>query len=127
MKSVVIAYIAGMMDGEGSIFISKQSGLYCQLHIQISNTNLFLLEKIKEMLSFLSVKSYIVKSGNNVKKDKPWKQGWKLLINKKKNQYFFLELIEPYLIDKQKQARLVLKYSLKNIYDEIKELNKRGI
>jgi hypothetical protein len=131
-------YISGIVDGEGTISITKYNNINNSYRpdVLIPNTNLNLLKYIRD----------ISKIGYIYERPKQ-KDNWKIcyIYRLRKHEYKkFLIPILPYLIIKKRQAELVLQYvSLRkghkyypltieeievreNIYDEIKPLNERG-
>ena len=135
------AYIAGIFDGEGTccLALSKTTQLHhsqCyQPNVCISNTSKSLLESIRRDL-WLG----LVDDGRQEKEQ--WKRGYKLYF--RQHQIVpFLALILPYLRLKKRQAELLIEFcSLKArgtqvtdeaiarrraIYNELAELNKRGV
>ena len=110
MKRTDLAYLAGILDGEGSISIHKhkdknsQLGYYYQLVINVANTNEWLINWIH--LNF---------GGNIYKKRmlaKHYKQVylWSASSNQAKT---LLELILPYLRLKKAQADIALQFQAK--------------
>lgn len=103
-----IYYIAGFIDGEGCISITKTkkrmaggSPRYFP-YLAISNTNLYILEMLKEKYPIgRKIREVLRKEGNRQCYSVRW-DGNELRR--------FLEDIEPYLIEKKKQAQLVLKF-----------------
>ncbi len=57
MKDIDLAYIAGLVDGEGCIMITKENRLYTEakhgyrfwLQVKITNTNKAVLEWVKDL------------------------------------------------------------------------------
>jgi hypothetical protein len=91
-----LAYVAGLFDGEGCVNLSRnRSG--CFVRVFLTNTNLELLERLKE--SF----------GGDIKKlsgrKKGWKQAyvWRLSWSKAVS---FLDSIQPWLLNKWRQAEV---------------------
>lgn len=141
LSEVEKAYLAGLVDGEGHIGLAlgKKTKSYhnetYMPNITITNTNLSLLTWIKETTSLGFI--FLDSNSRNIK----WKTKgcWKLRTNE---QIVFLRSILPYLVIKKLQAELLIEFhSLleervlseekiilrKVIYEELMELNKRGI
>lgn len=143
MRVEVKAYIAGIMDGEGCFQIRRAkdknmvNGYRFSLGFRITSTN-------KEVLEF--VKYYF---GGNIGEHKlnnnkgKWKKAWRYDITCKK-AFNLLQNIYPYLIIKEKQANVMVKFQKtitnntkpipeelwekrKNLKLEINKLNKRGL
>ncbi|HEY5631631.1 MAG TPA: LAGLIDADG family homing endonuclease [Nitrososphaeraceae archaeon] len=133
------SYIAGFIDGEGSIFISctkrKSKWLDYSPMLCITNSNKEVLEWIKKMLD----RGVITKS--STRKNIKWKTCYSYIKNGV-GLLPILNLIIPYLKVKKKQAELLRQFILLrlerewgskfyskeeiDIYTELKKLNKRG-
>ena len=129
-------YIAGLLDGEGCIAILKNNNTYTQ-RVNISNTNKETLDWIQNRLGFGNVKPK-QQTGNR-------RQGYDWCTGDHEEIRQLIELVLPILRIKKKQALLILEFislgyaaggvgmtpriqahrSL--IYDEMAELNKRGL
>lgn len=97
-----LAYIAGLVDGEGHISVLfANSGNYF-LHVGITNTNLNVLKWIESILP----------TGIIYKKQKyaERKQGYELRWAKSLVSKEFLTLILPYLKIKREQAELAIEF-----------------
>lgn len=137
-----IGYIAGIIDGEGSICLHKcvwkdRNEVYYRPFIKIANTNLEMLVLIKNLLGCGSIKL------ERIKTDK-WKASHTLRFSANMIRSF-LPVISDCLVIKKQQALLVsqfLKFSnVRNgrnfksrnrdlyeyYYEEIKRLNMRGV
>lgn len=137
-----IGYIAGIIDGEGTICIAKctwadRKESYFRPMIKIANTNLEMLTSIKDMLGCGSINL------EQVKTDK-WKACHTLRFSANMIRTF-LPVIVDSLIIKKRQALLVidfLKFSNRSngrnfkslnrdlynhYYEEVKRLNTRGV
>jgi len=104
-----LAYIAGIIDGEGtiSVFRSRFSALGVQPFISVKNTN-------KELMDFLykEIGGHVRKD----KKDKPhYKDRWYWRINGFCDVYCLLKALQPYLIIKKKQAEKVMEICEKRL------------
>ena len=136
------AYLAGIIDGEGSIGLYKiktyraRRGFTWKPTIQISNTNILLFDWIRKYLGFGSFARYKGHKENN--KDRlVWRIGGSYSVIR------LLKEVFPYLLLKKKHAILLTKatrilkhysrhYSnkydikLEEIYQEMKLLNRKG-
>jgi intein/homing endonuclease len=128
-----LAYLAGIVDGEGCIYICKnKSNSEYTKRIVISNTNLELINKIKSMLEIEGIKSKIYRSGNNARNQHPnWKIGYGIYITDNENILKFMYKIIDYLIAKKKNAEIMIdllsnKISLNEAYEILRILNRRG-
>jgi len=141
------AYIAGFIDGEGTISISKTGYVstsgennYTTL-LRVGNTNKEVLETIRNWTGLGYVKIFSTKWSTERKNNKPlWK--WQMAANQMRE---LLPVILPYLLIKKRVAKLALellgdkprvrgrhvsqelreKYRI--IVKEAQELNQRGV
>ena len=95
-----IAYIAGLIDGEGSLHMSKR-GKMLTARINMVNTNEKMLIFIKDKLGGI-VNGPYNKGGN-------YKQ-WVWDISAYRGALLFLKLIEPYCIEKKPHIKLMVEY-----------------
>ncbi len=142
------AYLAGIVDGEGTISIhrnvTRRKGriyLAYQPQLTISNTDLPMLESLHVRFG-----GHIMKVSAPAKKH--WKQGY-LLCFRREEMVVLLPRVIPYLIGKRRKAEMLLEYMntrtkgvstgedgrfvgipltdrLKQIIAEIRKNNKRG-
>ena len=105
MKAVDLAYMAGIVDGEGCIaidrFTNKNLPSYCyRLKLRVTNTNHWLIEQLR--FSF----------GGNIKTIKPKgkeKESWEWYLAGERAS-FCLKLLLQYLCIKRPQAELGIKF-----------------
>ena len=111
INSITIGYMAGMIDGEGGVYLLKvkrNKGFTRFVpRIEIFNTN-------KEALAYLQKefgcgRLYPNHRGNWLSK----KPMWYLRILKLGEVHEVLKIVAPYLHIKKKKAELMLKYSAK--------------
>lgn len=134
-----LKYVAGLVDGEGSIFIHKQIDrrlrhyLY-YLRLAVSNTYRPILYLLKDQFGG-SIKEIIFPKDKNYKTAYIWALA-------SRSAFEFIKLIQPYLIIKKEQAKLATKFQkikTKNyhkgkrlafgddiLYLKMRGLNKRG-
>ena len=144
LTDLEIGYIAGIIDGEGWLGLVNRTdrrnkkNINCQTYLMIGNTN-------KKVLDWL-VK--ITKLGNI---SKPYDSEIKLSSNRKphwllrfspNDMRLLLPRIIPYLVIKKRQAEIIIEYLnmtfkgkhrteeeytiIMRLYDEIKQLNRKG-
>ncbi len=137
-----LAYIAGFVDGEGCISISKSSSRGSRNttygpNVDITNTNKEILLTIQKILRLGSLESQKRYSSKH-------KPAWNLDFKAGEAKQLLL-LIRPYLRLKKRQADLLLEFletsqhrnqfnpltveeaALRDVmYEEMRELNKRG-
>jgi len=103
LNSNTLAYIAGYFDGEGCIRIvqnKRDNGF--GIHVFITNTHKPFLERMKDFFGgTVSVRN---KSNENHRSIYQWR------ISNKKAANNFLKQIEPYLFEKQPQAKLAINF-----------------
>lgn len=133
------AYIAGIVDGEGTIEIQPQRDKYLRPRVHICNTYFSLIKWLGEVLG---AKVYMGRYAKNARKDL-----YIVYIGDSGRILALLIKIEPFLIVKRKQAILVMDfiqsrlkttgasgivnfvpYKLEEIkiYEELRNLNKRS-
>jgi len=142
MSEMQLSYLAGFVDGEGSIFgirekrSENRSGFGYTVHMSVGQCNLEILTAFREWSGLGSV--------TTVKRMQPHhKDQWKWVLTQKQAKLLLLQL-EPYLVLKKEQARLAiefieikekakaLNYSKNNseyehsVYEKLSELNHRG-
>jgi hypothetical protein len=107
-------YIAGIIDGEGTISLEKRKFSNVKIHpvISISNCSLELLYHIQKIIKCGTVR--LAKKANQ--KTRP---EYKLSINRISQIEGLLRVITPYLMLKRKQAEIVLEF--------ISRLRKKGL
>jgi hypothetical protein len=137
------AYIAGFIDGEGCITVVKNKkilsrhGFSFQVRIIITNSNLEVLETIKNYIGIGSLRENLKWCGYK----KNWKPIHRLEISSLKGKDLLREIL-PYLIVKREIAKNVINFPSRlggkeRTNDEfekqsnalliIRELNKRGL
>lgn len=113
MTEVELAYIAGFVDGEGSISIYRRAKDTYTPYLSVSNTNLEVLEYINHVLGDTG---YLIK----MKMPNPkHKTAWKLRFDSVKCNAI-LKLLLPYLRLKHRQAEMAI------IVADFQSANTRG-
>ena len=98
------AWLAGFIDGEGTITLyprNKRRG--CLPIVQIVNSNLTILESIRDMLGFGVMSRHVYETEN-------WKGSYTLSIRARSEVSVILEWVMPYLRLKKEQAELLKIY-----------------
>ena len=111
---VELAWLAGIVDGEGTIGIHRTNSKrykhpYLRPHFQIVNTDLRILEKARAIVTAITGRPH-----NLVVTNKPgngWKCGYRIAANTQIANVLLLPMLMPYLIGKREQAELVLEFS----------------
>ena len=100
-----LAWVAGIIDGEGSIFLTrstaKSSGKYYYPQVKICNCN---LKMIREVVRILGLPRKI----NKIKKVKDYHKQVYYIYYAANDTINVLKLVQPYLIAKQRQARICI-------------------
>lgn len=137
-----IGYIAGIIDGEGTICLSKcvwkhRNEAYFRPFIKIANTNLEMLTSVQKMIGCGTI---VLES---VKTDK-WKACYTIRLSANMIRSFLPAIVDSLIIKKQQALLLIdfLKFSNRSngrnykslnrdkynfYYEEIKRLNTRGV
>lgn len=143
MKKTEYAYVAGIVDGEGSIGIARSKtqemigGIRYEMYVTVSNTNEWVIQWLK--FNFGGSVSYVKSRAVN---QKPF-WCWRIQTRQAAS---FLRLVIPYLRIKQYHAQLALQFQdakrkrqqwipktkeerelEETQYYRIKQLNKRGL
>jgi len=107
MRKVDLAYVAGIVDGEGTICIhqdrAKSGKVYLQLRVDVTNTNEWLIQWLKFALGGHVDVSRRAERGKN------WKPAWRWSVSANQASAF-LKLIYPYLRLKKPQAEIAIKF-----------------
>ena len=106
--ATVLAYIAGIIDGEGCICIyttKRRTTTAGQMKVVVANTNRALLEFLK--LHF----GGSISARNNITYNPRSKQCFEWIVASRKALYL-LQFIEPYLRLKKLQAQVAVEYQL---------------
>ena len=148
LSNVERAYIAGIIDGEGSLYCRKVKSpankirpFFYRTELLVGNTNLALLEKIKEVVG--DGRIYKI---NRTHEKPTWSPIWHYKLHTQKLSQFLLQ-IKDFLIAKRTQAEILVRVSeineehrsgrrkfitsaseaeLEELYDKLRMLNKRG-
>lgn len=120
-----IGYIAGIIDGEGCIYISRpiiretcKSPIY-HTYISVTNTEMKLLEWLKSKIGGI-IRSIPTDKKSNVIRKPIWRWYCPITIIKE-----FCQLIHPYSIIKQRELELMIE--IRSTYQHKSEKGKRGV
>lgn len=129
-----LAYIAGFTDGEGTIALwMRREGRSLVPIVQVVNADIETLTWVKYTFDgYGSISKHVYEIEG-------WKNTWTYSIRAIKEVTEVLELLIPYLRSKSKHAELLLIYCKEHkygsgsptvvemsIYEDLKELNRRG-
>ena len=148
MKNGWIGWLAGIIDGEGTIGITRSNAKaykhpYLKPTFHISNTNTKILDKAEMIIRKIHpfTKVHITVTNRNVERQKT---GYRLSVDSQKDMIKILPVIIPYLIAKKEQATLLLDFCTRRVlrlkhswyefgdldqmqYQRCKEINRRGV
>ena len=120
-----IGYLAGIMDGEGTIHISKpitrnkdcKSGIY-QTYIAVTNTEIILLDWLKERIGGI-IRSIPTDKGSNIIRKPIWR--WYCPIVRITE---FCKLLIPHSVIKRRQFEIMME--IRSTYKQPSEKGKQG-
>lgn len=140
MSPAEAAYIAGLLDGEGTVCLAARKDKDCRNHffyprVQISNTSLDLLDRVLEITG----NGYVTRSSS----PEGQKPGYVWKIGARQARYILPQVL-PYLVLKRRQAEIVIqqgelleedrrcrrsdtRLAILALYNECRNLNKRGL
>jgi hypothetical protein len=105
-----ISWLAGFVDGEGSIGFDKiSSKKNCHVpHVTLTNCHKPTIERVSNILLGLGIRCWVVspKSRRNPK----WKQDWIVVVRGLRRTKPLLEFLIPHLFTKRQQAESVLEF-----------------
>lgn len=126
IQNIKIAWLAGIVDGEGSIGMKRtrdkrvgRSPLMYSPLIQITNCDFDLLNETENILDLLKIKYNHWKRIDS--RNSKWKDSGNVSINSYENCIKFLEILIPFLISKKKHAKILLSFCKMRI-----KINHRG-
>lgn len=115
-----LGYIAGILDGEGSITMAYASttGVYSPV-ITVSNTNRFMLETLLAE----TLLGGVYKKADKRRKSKNYKQGWAWHLGSVEDIHSLLSKVTKYMLVKRPEAELLLECCANRLagerYDEL--------
>ena len=107
MQERDLGWIAGIVDGEGTITICRISG-YMRPIVQVVNTNMSLLLEVQQIFAEIIGKKTRICMITRYKKHTL--DCYRIQVTKQFEVETILKTIKPYLIAKVEQARLVLDF-----------------
>ena len=116
-----IAWLTGLIDGEGSIglkvqkYMKGKSVFYVAPYIQVVNTHEATLAVVDRIFTDSSIGHYIDwprphRHPNGVREITEYKPLWRILVNGLKRCHSCLNLIMPYLVTKRSDALKVMEF-----------------
>lgn len=114
--STDIAWLAGFLDGEGTIGLSRQNSKnwphpYLCPHLQAPNTDYRLIQRMVDIIEAILGKKVTVCVSN--KGGDGWKRAWRVKVKAQKDLVKLLPLLMPYLVGKREQSQIVLDFCLR--------------
>ena len=113
-KAVDLAWLAGIVDGEGSILITKNGhkgnykGHNMVVQFHITNTCGNIINKSQEIINSLGINCRVY--ARDYQGANKWKVCFRIDISRFKQLKVLLEALLPYLVSKDGQAKLVLRF-----------------
>jgi intein/homing endonuclease len=104
-----LAWLAGIMDGEGTIRIAAKklkNSVNHWVFIQVVNTNEELMMRVIELFKILGANPYVWVKPETLK----WKQAWQISIQGMGKAEPLLKALKPYLVAKRRHTELVLAF-----------------
>ena len=110
MKEVRLGWLAGIIDGEGSIGMShsKVKGTSYRPYIQICNCDLKLINEVMDILDNYKIKYTFYHRKEDRKSN--WRDSITITIGTYSEGIKVLELMCPFLISKLEQASILLEF-----------------
>lgn len=114
-KAVDLAWLAGIVDGEGSILITKNGhkgnyhGHNMCVQFHITNTCGNIISKSQEIINSLGINCRLCTQDKGAL-NKSWKTAFRIDISKFSQLRILLAALLPYLVSKKGQAEIVLRF-----------------
>lgn len=115
MNDIELGWLVGIIDGEGSIGItrSKQKGRYIYTaQIQMANCDLRIMEKYRDLINSLGMSK---KMQCECYTRKQWQPQYYINIQRQRDVKLLLETVIDHLVGKREQAEIVLEFVNKRI------------
>lgn len=121
MSEVDKAYIAGILDGEGTIGFRGKKDKQITLTVKISNTDESIIKFLKAKIP-IGASTCKLRMRKNPKHKPVWEIQWRSF----KSVKYILESLKPYLIIKDKQATVALNF-IRNRDEEFNNYHQKGL
>lgn len=110
MTKEELGWIAGVTDGEGCLSL-RISGKHIRAYVEVlTNSNPLMIEKAASLLSGLNISHKVYSLSNGPKWQVQWKRAWRVVINTTDAMKEFLKLVQPHLVGKSEQARIIQEF-----------------
>jgi hypothetical protein len=112
-REVDLAWLAGIIDGEGNIYLNFQEhangAKYLDVKVRVSTVDIRMIEKISRILEDLGL-GFCYNLGNNSKyaKDRNWKTQLTVIVSRQPGSKKLLESVLPYLANKAECAKAAI-------------------
>jgi len=108
MKETQLAWLAGLIDGEGSIILSQQRDGTMNTYLVITNTNVDILNNAEKIYQEFGINPHWYEKKNYRSHHN---KSFNLQITRLKQINLVLKAILPYLIGKRAQAETFIRYA----------------
>lgn len=109
MTDFELGWLAGLMDGEGCITMTRNNGKNLMPMVQVTNTNLDLMEKAKEIMELLAGREINIHS-QNMRGKRGYRNCYYIAVRNQLGVSRILTALLPHLVAKKVQAELVLEF-----------------
>ena len=129
-----LAYLAGIIDGEGWIGLQKRlqkRWITYKPALRVTNTDANIINRVYEIWESIGVSGHIYE--NEVSPSVPnGKQIMNLQLNKRIDIQKVLEQVIPYLVGKKARAIMLVRYLTNTVdkeeaYEAMKSMNRKGV
>lgn len=110
LSEAQIGWLAGIVDGEGSIQITTNGPHLRATVIVLVNTNNALIQTASNLLTMAGIENRIGNLSGGPAWRKEWRPAWNVQIMKIDSMKAFLSMISPYLVAKKEQAEIAMQF-----------------
>ncbi len=128
-----LAYLAGLIGGEGSI--AMQKSLYkgrwqYAIQMKITNSDPNIIERIQSIYLSLDVNPFL-RENKSSEKNPNWKDWFDVYLTKQAHIKVVLDAAMPYLVGKKARAIIMLRFINKemdreDVFQGLRQLNRKG-
>jgi hypothetical protein len=112
VSDVELGWFAGILDGEGSIGISRlmshRKNMTLTPRISIGNTNIKIIDYVRDILIRIPTTFFVEKRQTKIGKN--WKNANVIQISHIQGAKDVLDIITPFLVGKKQQAEILLSF-----------------
>lgn len=102
-----LSWLAGIIDGEGTICCSIQPDRLCRARVAVYNTNWKMIVRVKEILHGITGRAYPAFERTKLMPQSRKRQ-WQVQVQRNSEVLAVLETVLPYLVAKTTQATLAI-------------------